>query len=515
MSAFSRTAAAGLSMIAMTAGVLTAQQVTEPAQESVTDNTTTATATAQSPSAEHGYSKVRIVRISEAKGEIQMDRNTGHGFEDAMTNLPIVEGCRLRTVAGAAEIEFEDNSTMRLAPGSLVDFSKLELAPSGAKLSTIEVVRGMVYFSLTDTKGNQFSVTFGQHNVQLQPSTHIRLTVDPAQSEAKLAVLDGSAQVESPTGTTEVGKKKTLTVSTENQGQPELAKNVKEEAFDSWDHDAAQYHKQFAASSSLASSQYSYGVSDLMYYGSFINAGGCGQMWQPYFVSAGWSPFANGTWAWYPGAGYSWVSPYPWGWMPYHSGSWSYCQGAGWGWQPGGSWNGLTNTPVIAGGNPIAVNQPRPPLEPPRAGRPTFVAVENKPLSVSTLSPDKFVFSKDSAGMGVPRGSLGRLDKFSEGVAKHGTASTPVYIQGAATVPQNARMNGGRVENGRTANPGMMPPATSTIRRGYSPTTAAAGSSMPMGQAGGGAVSPGMSGAPAATSGARPAMGSSGGGRPH
>jgi hypothetical protein len=515
MSAISRTAAAALSMFALTAAVLTAQQANEPAQVPVNDNATAAAESAQSPSTpgngEHAYSKVRIVRISEAKGEIQMDRNTGHGFEDAMTNLPIVEGCRLRTEAGAAEIEFEDNSTLRLAPGSSVEFSQLELLPSGAKISTVNVLRGMVYASLTETKGNQYTLTFGQQKLQLQPSSHVRLTVDPGAAEARLAVFDGTAQVESPAGSTEVSKKKTLTVSLENQGQPVVAKNVQPETYDSWDHDSVQYHKQFAASSALASSPNSYGVSDLMYYGSFINAGGCGQMWQPYFASAGWSPFANGAWAYYPGAGYSWVSPYPWGWMPYHYGSWSYCQGAGWGWQPGGTWNGLANSPVVNGG-PIAINPPRAPLNPPRLGAPTIVAVNAKPLNVSTLAPDKFVFRNDSAGMGVPRGSLGRLDKFSEGAARHGTASTPIYFEGASAAPQSARMENGRAGNAANMT---MAPITSSMRRGYAPSVNSTWSSMSAAQPGAG-VSPTTSSSPtSATSAARPSMGSSVGGSSH
>jgi len=42
-----------------------------------------------------------------------------------------------------------------------------------------------------------------------------------------------------------------------------------------------------------------------------------GMMWQPYSVGAGWDPFMNGAWMWYPGAGYAWISSYPWGWTPY------------------------------------------------------------------------------------------------------------------------------------------------------------------------------------------------------
>ena len=55
-------------------------------------------------------------------------------------------------------------------------------------------------------------------------------------------------------------------------------------------------------------SPYGYGASDLNYYGSFYNIPGYGMMWQPYLVGAGWDPFMNGAWTWYPGAGYAWVS---------------------------------------------------------------------------------------------------------------------------------------------------------------------------------------------------------------
>ncbi len=40
-----------------------------------------------------------------------MDRQTGKGFEGAMANLPVVEGSKLKTADGVAEVEFEDNST--------------------------------------------------------------------------------------------------------------------------------------------------------------------------------------------------------------------------------------------------------------------------------------------------------------------------------------------------------------------------------------------------------------------
>ena len=423
---------------------LPAQQTTTAAESLASDEATPVT-TSQGSAPTLANSKVRIVRLSEVKGAVQLDRNIGQGFEDAIANLPIIEQARLQTGAGVAEVEFEDNSSLRIGPNSLVEFPQLELLPSGAKASTVEVLNGMAYVSLANTKGNEFTLIFGQQKLHLQPSSHVRLQLDSA--EAKLAVLEGTAQVEGPSGTTEVGKKKTFTFNMANPSPPVVAKNVTPDPFDSWDHDAVDYHKRYASHAAFANSSYSYGVSDMNYYGSFISSGGCGSMWRPYFVSASWDPYANGAWALYPNAGYSWVSPYPWGWTPFHSGSWGFCPGTGWGWQPGGSWNGLSNTPgsIATKGQPVF---PRPPVGAPALGQ-SLVRVNLKPLNPSTLSSaETFVFRNDSAGLGIPRGSLGKLDTFSEQAAKHGSVNAAVHSVVAGAPAQG---------NGRTANAGPAP----------------------------------------------------------
>jgi FecR protein len=381
--------------------------------------------------------------LSEVKGAVQLDRNTGVGFEQAMPNLPIVEGNHLQTGTGVAEVEFEDNSTLRLAPDTVIDFPELELLASGAKRSTINVQKGMAYVSLVGTKGNEFTLLFGQEKLRLQPSSHIRLQMDA--TEAKLAVWDGSVQIEGPSGTMEINKKNTLAFNLTNPGQPAVAKNVAAEPTDAWDKNAADYHKRYASMSAFGNSSYNYGVSDMLYYGNFSNAGGCGSMWRPYFVSTGWEPYANGAWAWYPNAGYSWVSPYPWGWTPFHSGNWSYCEGAGWGWQPGNSWNGLTNVPAATTVRGQPIRSPRAPARPPLAGQSTLVAANLKPLTSSALdSRENFTFRNDSAGLGVPRGSLGKLDKVSQQTMRHGSVSMPVYS--AASIP--AQSNDTRASSG-------------------------------------------------------------------
>ena len=268
----------GISPAALMAWMLVG--LSSAAQEPVASETTTAsdnasatdTASSSPSPAVCTHSKIRIVRLSEAKGEVQVDRQTGKGFESAMANLPVIEGERLQTGNGVAEIEFEDNSTVRVAQNSLVEFPRLELLPGGAKASAINVVRGAVYVSLVNTKGNEFTVNAGPNKITLPPDTHIRLQLTADQ--ASLAVMHGDATVEQPSGTSTVGKDKTMTFNLAGQTQPVIAKNVTQEPLDSWDKDATQYHKSFANASSYGNTPYSYGVNDLNYYGSF--ASGCG-----------------------------------------------------------------------------------------------------------------------------------------------------------------------------------------------------------------------------------------------
>jgi FecR protein len=420
---------------------------------------------ADDPAPSVGVSKIRIVRLSEVKGVVQIDRDNGRGFEPAMANMPVVEKARLRTQQGVAEVEFEDNSTVRLAPNTEIEFPQLERTSAGATLSSVQVVKGTVYASMVKTKGNDFNLLFGARKLQLPPSAHVRLHME--DDAAKLAVLDGSVRVEDASGMQDVPKKKTIIFALQDQNSPEIAKDVDEAPFDSWDKESSEYHARSAnyasaASSQYAGSPYAYGLNDMMYYGNFVNAGGgCGSMWRPYFASAAWDPYSNGAWAWYGGgAGYSWVSPYPWGWTPYHYGSWGYCPGTGWGWSPGGSWNGLNNRAMILSkpGTP-ANSGPRPaPVHPPGAGEPTVTPVNTRPLVLSGIaSRDTFLFKSDSAGMGVPRATLGRLDKFSHQATEKGYAHTPVYI--TAPTP---------VASGMRPSNTMAPP---TLHRGYAPSS--------------------------------------------
>lgn len=394
-------------------------------------------------------SQVRIVRLSEIRGTVFLDRNTGRGFESAYANIPLVRGSKLRTDVGLAEVEFEDNSTLRLAPETIVTFAELGRSANGETLTSCTVLKGMIYVNL-GTRPGAFTLSAGAS--LLTPAAKSHLRVDLTEATTTVAVLDGSVDVAGTFGSTVMPKKRTMSFAA--GGQPVIVAwdKVAPLPLDEWNKQGNDYQSRYA-NASFAGASAGYGLSDLNYYGSFADVPGCGSVWRPYFAGAAWDPYSAGTWAMYPGAGYSFVSPYPWGWLPYHSGAWQQCGAAGWGWSPSGSagsWQGLNNIaslPAAGAGTTRIIHAPlRPPV-----GRASLVSVGMNTLEPSRMSTSEtFTFRGNSAGLGVPREVFGNLGRASQQVERHGSAVTQASI-GTIAAPA-ASGKGGAIASGATSS---------------------------------------------------------------
>ena len=368
-------------------------------------------------------SQARIVRLSDVQGDVRIDRRTGEGFESALENLPVTEGTRLETHDdGRAEIEFEDGSTLRLAPNSRVEFTRLSLHDSGGKNTEIELTDGTAFFNVDPGKRDDFIVDVGHRSINLERSARFRASIDHQSGElARVAVSRGEVTL---TGqgmdAVEVGRNKTASFDLSNSDKLDVQHGYDDSAYDDWNDDLDSYHAK-NYSHGNTDSPYAYGFADLNYYGSYISDPGLGSCWRPYFTSLGWDPFADGTWVWYPGFGYTWVSSYPWGWAPFRYGSWQYLNSAGWCWQPG-LWNQYIVVPRYVNKPPHWI-VPAPPANghgrvprirgvvaggpASRFGDPTRRVV-HEGADGQLLHPGA---SRAEAGLGVPRGfvKLGKL----------------------------------------------------------------------------------------------------------
>lgn len=366
-------------------------------------------------------SKARVVRLSDVKGSVEIERS-GQGYEKAFMNLPVTEGMKVRTADdGRAELQFEDNSTLRLVPDTEIEIPKLSLRDSGVKVSSIHLLEGMAYVNFQGTKGDEFTVTFARESIALTQPAHLRIGLGDA--DAAVAVFGGEVQVIGPAGTVSLAKNQTARFDLVEDSY-KLAKHVEGDPFDAWDKQQNQYQQRYADASYSSYSPYAYGSSDMNYYGSWYDLPGYGQMWQPYFTGAGWDPFMNGSWTMFPGAGYGWVSAYPWGWLPYNYGAWNYVPLYGWMWQPGGAWMGGYPLPVFAG-YPPGYAAPRPPIFP---GPRVIHVNQGSGSKVSEGLFSRIEIPNNSAGLGIPRGSINNLPRVAGLAETRGTVSSGLHL---------------------------------------------------------------------------------------
>ena len=386
-------------------------------------------------------SQIRIVRLSDVQGSVQIDKNTGAGFESAFVNLPITQGTQLRTGdRGRAEVEFEDGSSLRLTPNTTVEFSKLALSDSGKRLSSIHLVQGMAYVNWLGK--DDLAVDFSREKLGIDHAAHFRL--DASTQTANLAVFKGDVDVEGPNGKLSVEKKKNASFDVADNDKSNVTNKIQEAPLDSWDKEADSYHDQYAKNNT--NSPYGYGLADLNYYGAYTNVPGYGMMWQPYFSGVGWDPFMNGAWGFYPGYGYMFASAYPWGWLPYRYGTWAFVPGFGWGWQPG-MWTTFVTVPRYVPTTATQVTALVPP-----AGTTRTVTVGRGSVVTPAMS-SRMTVGAGSAGIGIPRGSVDNLNHLNHQVVKSGFAEVHPAPQFAATpAARSAAAGSGGYPGGASAS---------------------------------------------------------------
>src|SRR5437868_4169295 len=393
-------------------------------------------------------SQVRIVRLSDLDGKVQIDR--GNGYEKALRNMPITQGMKLRTDnGGRAEVEFENGTTLRLAPDTAVEFPQLSLRDSGAKVSSIVLKQGTAYFNINKPKNDEFQVAFAQEQAALKDNARFR--VDLTGNEAKVAVTKGDVKFQGPSGEVKVASKHTADFDLSNQDRYTVAKGVEPEQFDDWNQQESQFQKQYSYND-VGGRWPQYGLSDLNYYGNYYYVPGSGTVWQPFNTGFGWDPFMDGSWSWYPGAGYTFVSAYPWGWLPYRYGMWTFIPGFGWGWQPSGftSWNAV---PVIIN-PPSGYVAPTPPAI--ASGHPT-VPVARGPHRPITGFPGRAVI-----------GESGRLSgAMASSPRAHG--APVIASRGGRTVVAPPSVSMPSAMGGTTARGGVMPRGGAMPRAGAVP----------------------------------------------
>lgn len=306
-------------------------------------------------------SQARIVRLSYLEGDVQLDRGDGNGYARAFLNMPLIEGTSVWAKSDArAEVEFEDGSTLRLAPDSIVRFAELRLRADGSKATGVELRDGTAYFDVKQHDDDSFRVNVGAREITLKKSSEFRVIHALAQdSDLRVAVFKGELRFLDRNGQLiPVKKNETLSLVFDESGRYFLARGIAEEPHDYWNQEREKDRKVLAARE-----RDNIYAADLYRYGTFFTVSGYGQLWRPASVGIGWDPFGSGSWVYYPGMGFVWVSDYIWGWTPYRYGSWLYVNNHGWCWRPEGYRRPWISQPVVIN-PPSGYVKPVPPSSP-------------------------------------------------------------------------------------------------------------------------------------------------------
>lgn len=291
-----------------------------------------------------GQSTVRAVRISDVEGQVQVFESGQVAFEQALPNMPAVEGMRFVTGDnGRLEIEFEDGSVTRVTPDSSIRLAQLRRNADGSTVTAIDALSGLSYYELNN-RGGQYTVHFGGDTATPVQDAVFRVALD--STPWQIAVMHGSAHVDDGGGlSVDVKTNQTFQTDPQQGGEFTLAQSVTADSWDQWNSYRDQSLSSLEANQTVARASSgdvnNPAWNDLDYYGNWYNVPGYGEAWAPSGVGANWDPFGNGAWGYYSGFGYTWISGYPWGWMPYHCGAWDYMNSYGWLWMPGNCGYGL------------------------------------------------------------------------------------------------------------------------------------------------------------------------------
>ncbi len=260
----------------------------------------------------------------------------GQTIHAGSVNTPVLAGTQISTGGdGRAEIEFNDGNIARIAPNSSVEVVAL---PTGGE--EVRALRGLSYFETVDTGVGAMTVQVGPDSLRPDSGTLLRVDLDNAPFQ--VAMLRGTAHFLSTRSDVEfsASQGQTAAIDPVAADSYDVHDELADTSWDTWNTDRDQTLAELAQSQTNArignGDVDSPGWNDLDYYGTWYNVPGAGMAWAPDGVDQNFDPYGSGSWGYYSGVGYTWVSAYPWGWLPYHSGAWNYFPGFGWGWQPGG-----------------------------------------------------------------------------------------------------------------------------------------------------------------------------------
>ncbi len=283
-----------------------------------------------------GYYDRSFTRLSYVKGDVYIQRAQDLGYEQGEVNLVIVAGDKLGTREGRAEIQLGRGNILRLDRETQVDIAGLPGRDGDP--TKIHLLQGSVFFRVRSVdREKNLQIHTPDASYYILEAGLFRVDVR-SNRQTEFSVLSGQAEAAGEDGSVLIQSGEMIAALNGRWSGGPTGLLARRDDFDSWNESRDSLYARRLSRTYLpaAYSEYDYELSD---YGRWSYESEYGYVWVPTVHDAGWRPYYNGRWVWYPIVGWTWVSYEPWGWCTSHYGRWGWRFGLGWYWIPMNYWS--------------------------------------------------------------------------------------------------------------------------------------------------------------------------------
>ena len=282
------------------------------------------------------YYSYSYARLSYVNGDVFIQRAGDNGFEEGDINLPVVEGDKIGTRDGRAEIHFGKKNYLRIDKQTQLDLIKLP--EQGSDIVQLHMLSGDIFLRINYLQREKdFEIHTPDASFYVLEEGLFRLVVrENVQTE--VLVYEGRLEAAGQEGSVFVEENESLFAfdgafrSDSSDYYTEYDDN-----FANWSSSRDELQSRYVAKRYLPDEMYEY-ETELAYNGRWMYESPYGYVWIPSVSYSSWRPYYNGRWVWYPIIGWTWVSSHSWGWATSRYGRWHWRTSLGWYWIPTRRW---------------------------------------------------------------------------------------------------------------------------------------------------------------------------------
>lgn len=282
------------------------------------------------------YYNYSYARLSYVNGDVFIQRAGDNGFEEGDVNLPIVEGDKIGSREGRAEIHFGKKNYLRIDRQTQLDL--IELPKQGSDVIQLHLLSGDIFLRINYLQREKdFEIHTPDASFYILEEGLYRFVVrENVQTE--VMVYEGSIEAAGQEGSVIVEENESLFAS-DGSFRSDSSDYYTEydDSFANWSSSRDELQSRFVAKRYLPDELYEY-ETELAYNGRWRYESPYGYVWIPSVRYSSWRPYSHGRWVWYPIIGWTWVSAHSWGWATSRYGRWHWGTSFGWYWIPTRRW---------------------------------------------------------------------------------------------------------------------------------------------------------------------------------